>query len=101
MPLNLRDLIAVLVLSSIVFKLAKPVALLFSSEQDFSRRRNLWYVLTVAAFLSPNIWLYILVAAPFLLVSGRKDSNPAALYLFFCTSCHRLPRRSRSPGARS
>jgi O-antigen ligase len=82
MPLNLRDLIAVLVLSAIVFKFAKPVALLFSSEQDFSRRRNLWYVMTVAAFLSPNIWLYILIAGPFLLVSGRKDSNPAALYLF-------------------
>ena len=82
MPLNLRDLIVVLVLSSVVFKFAKPTALLFTSEQDFSRRRNLWYVLTLAAFLSPNIWLYILITAPFLLISGRKDSNPAALYLF-------------------
>ena len=82
MPINLKDLIVVLVLSSVVFKFAKSTALLFSTEEDFSRRRNLWYVLTVAAFLSPNFWVYALVAVPFLLVGGRKDSNPAALYLF-------------------
>jgi O-antigen ligase len=82
MPLNIKDLIVVLVLSSVVFKFAKSTALLFSSEQDFSRRRNLWFVLTVTAHLSPSIWLYVLVATPFLLVGGRKDSNPSALYLF-------------------
>lgn len=82
MPINLRALIVVLVLSSVVFKFAKSTALLFSSEQDFARRRNLWFVLTVAAFLSPNIWIYVLIAVPLLLVSGRKDSNPSALYLF-------------------
>ena len=82
MPINLRALIVVLVLSSVAFKFAKSTALLFSSEQDFARRRNLWYLLTVAAFLSPNIWLYVLIVAPFLLVGGRKDSNPSALYLF-------------------
>ncbi len=52
MPLNVKDLIVVLVISAVVFKFAKSTALLFSSEQDFSRRRNLWYLLTVAAFLS-------------------------------------------------
>jgi hypothetical protein len=82
MPINLKDLIVVLVLSAVTFKFAKSTALLFSSEQDFSRRRNLWYVLTVAAFLAPNFWLYALIAVPFLVVGGRKDSNPCALYLF-------------------
>jgi hypothetical protein len=82
MPINLKDLIVVLVLSSVVFKFAKSTALLFTSEKDFSRRRNLWYLLTIAGFLSPNFWVYVLIAAPFLLVSGRRDSNPAALYLF-------------------
>jgi O-antigen ligase len=82
MPINLRALIVVLVLSSVAFKFAKSTALLFSSEQDFARRRNLWYLLTVTAFLSPSIWLYVLIVAPFLIVGGRKDSNPSALYLF-------------------
>jgi hypothetical protein len=82
MPINLRALIVVLVLASVAFKFAKSTALLFSSEQDFARRRNLWYLLTVAAFLTPSIWLYALIVAPFLVVGGRKDSNPSALYLF-------------------
>jgi hypothetical protein len=82
MPNNIKALIVVLVLSSVVFKFAKSTALLFSSEQDFSRRRNLWFVLTVVAYLSPSIWFYVLIAVPFLLVGGRKDSNPSALYLF-------------------
>ena len=82
MPINLKALIVVLVLASVAFKFAKSTALLFSSEQDFARRRNLWYLLTVTAFLSPSIWLYVLIVAPFLIVGGRKDSNPSALYLF-------------------
>jgi O-antigen ligase len=82
MPVNIRALIVVLVLSTIAFKCAKSIALQFSNEQDFLRRRNLWFVLTVVAFLSPSIWIYVLIAVPFLWVGGRKDSNPAALYLF-------------------
>ncbi len=82
MPPNVKNLIVVLAISAVVFKFAKSTALLFSSEKDFSRRRNLWYVLTAAAFLSPSIWLYVLIAVPLLVGSGRKDSNPSALYLF-------------------
>jgi hypothetical protein len=82
MPINLKALIVVLVIASIVFKLAKKTALLFSAEKDFQRRRNVWFVLTIAAFLSPSIWLYALVAIPFLLFSGRKDTNPSAFYFF-------------------
>ena len=61
MPLNVKNLIVDLAFSVVVFKFAKSTALLFSSEQDFARRRNLWYVLTVAAILSPSIWLYVLM----------------------------------------
>ena len=79
--IELKVLIVVLALSVMVFALAKPVALQFSSEDDFKRRRNVWMALTVVAFLSPNIWLFALVGAPVLYWGGKKDSNPLAFYL--------------------
>ena len=80
MLLNLKALIVVLVLAITIFALAKPVCLRFMTGEDFTRRRNLWIALTVAAFLSPSFWLYVLVATPLLLWAGARDSNPLALY---------------------
>ena len=71
----------VLAIAGPVFLFAKPIALIFSAEKDFKRRRNLWFALTITAFLSPNFWLFALVAIPLLSWAGRKDSNPVALYL--------------------
>jgi hypothetical protein len=81
MILSLKELIVVLVLAAFTFRLAKPTALLFIGPDDFSRRCNVWYVLTAAAFLSPNFWLFAVVAIPVMVIAGRKDSNPGALYL--------------------
>jgi O-antigen ligase len=81
MILSLKELFVVLVLAAITFRLAKPVALLFMAPDDFSRRRNIWYVLTVTAFLSPSFWLYAVVAIPVITIAARKDSNPTAVYL--------------------
>ena len=78
---NLKALIVVLGISMIAFLFLKPIALRFTAEADFNRRRNLWLTLTCIGFLVPNIWLYILVAGPLLLWAARKDSNPVALYL--------------------
>jgi hypothetical protein len=50
--------------------------------EDFSRRRFVWFILTIVSFMSPNFWLYALVAVPMLLWANRTDSNPIALYLF-------------------
>lgn len=71
----------VLVVAIAVFALAKPFALQFSSVEDYVRRRNVWLALTIAAFLSPSYWLFLLLAAPLLWWAARKDSNPIALYL--------------------
>ncbi len=57
------------------------MALRFTSAEDFSRRRVVWFVLTIVGFMSPNFWLYTLVAVPVLLWASRNDSNPVALYL--------------------
>jgi len=82
MPLNLKDLIVVLFLSTIVFILIKRTALIFCNERDFIRRRNAYYVLSCAAFLSPSFWVYAIVAVPALWMVGRRDTNPGAAYLF-------------------
>lgn len=77
---NLKALVVVLGLAITIFMLAKPLCLRFMAADDFSRRRNLWLVLTVAAFVSPSFWLYVLFATPVLVWAGARDSNPLALY---------------------
>jgi O-antigen ligase len=81
MILSLKELIYVLIIAAIIFQLAKPIALSFMTPVDFSRRRYAWYALTATAFLSPNFWLFAVVAVPVMAIAGRKDSNPSALYL--------------------
>jgi hypothetical protein len=80
MIVNLKALIVVLALAFLVFRSAKPIALGFCTEEDFCRRRNTWFLLTITAFLSPSFWIYVLVAVPVLLRAGRRDSNAVALY---------------------
>jgi O-antigen ligase len=82
MALNLKELIIVLALSYGVLRLARPIALRFTSPDDLRRRCRLWYVLSIAEFLCPEFWMYAALAIPLLIAAGRKDSNPAGLYLF-------------------
>ncbi len=72
-------------LTSAAFFLARPLALRFMSNADFQWRRGAWMWLTAVAFLSPNFYVFSLIAAPTLLYVGHKDSNPAALYVFLLT----------------
>jgi O-antigen ligase len=81
MPASLKALLVVLAIAALTFRLARPVALKFSSASDFTRRRNVWFVLTIVAFLTPNFWLLVLIAAPLLFYAGRKDANPVAFFL--------------------
>lgn len=76
-----KRLIIVLALASLVFHFAKPIALRFMSDEDFYRRRLVWFLLTIVSFVSPSFWLYVFVAVPTFLWANRKDSNPIALYL--------------------
>jgi hypothetical protein len=79
--LALKELIIVLVIALVIFKYAKSGTSPFTAPDDFARRRNTWCAVTVVAFFCPIFWLFCLIAIPFLVVAGRKDSNPAALYL--------------------
>jgi O-Antigen ligase len=84
-PTNTKGLIVVLIIAALIFGLAKPIALLFSKREDFSRRCSIWFILTATGFLSPSFWLFTLVAIPLLAWGARKDTNPIALYLFLLT----------------
>ena len=81
MLLSVKELFVVLIIALLIFKLAKPVALTFMSSVDFDRRRRAWFALTIIAFLSPNLWVLVTFAIPVLVITGRNDPNPAAVYL--------------------
>jgi hypothetical protein len=91
MPYNLKVLLVVFAFSAVTLTLAKPVALQFMAEQDFKRRRNAWLILSAAAFLFSNYWLFVLVAAPTLYWGGKKDTNPLAFFLFLMNVIPSLP----------
>ncbi|MGE5492235.1 MAG: O-antigen ligase family protein, partial [Actinomycetota bacterium] len=46
------------------------------------RRRNLWLVVTLLVFLAHNFWFFMAAAGLLLAMTGRRDPNPLALFLF-------------------
>jgi hypothetical protein len=78
---NLKALIVVLAFALFVFAVVKPLCLRFMAPEVFVFRRNLWLGLTAVGFLSPNVWVHLAITSATLVWAGRKDPNPAALYL--------------------
>jgi hypothetical protein len=82
MPEHLRALVVILGIAVPAFWLAGKVApSRLMSLEDFRRRRNLWFAITLLAFFSHSFWLYIVVAAAVLLWQVPRERNPMALYL--------------------
>jgi O-antigen ligase len=98
MMLSLKELMIILVIATVIFRLARPLVLIFTTKEDFARRTRAWYLLTAAAFLSPNFWLFALIATPVLIWVGRKDSNPGAVYLFLLQVIPSIPIMIPMPG---
>lgn len=72
----------ILAIATAVFAIAKsPITFQSCTEQDFKRRRNLWFFLTLSAFLAHNFWLFALVVTCGLAYALRTESNRYALYL--------------------
>jgi O-antigen ligase len=82
MPEYLKALIVILVLATTVFAFAHRPACAITKAGDYTRRRNLWFVITLAAFLAHNFWLYTLIAIPLLLYANPRETNPPALFFF-------------------
>ncbi len=82
MPEQIRALIVVLVLAGAVFLIARrPACDQAMDEVDFVRRRNLWFIVTLLAFLASNFWLLMVLAGIVVFLAGRKEHNTMALYL--------------------
>lgn len=78
---HLIALPVILVLAGAVFIGAiGPITAQACSPQDFRRRRNLWFVLTLAAFLTHSFWLFMVIAALALALTVKAESNRFALY---------------------
>ncbi|WP_336333444.1 O-antigen ligase family protein [Pseudomonas putida] len=80
MPEHFRALIVILFLASVVFLLARRPATDLIPLRDFKRRRNLWFLLTLLAFVSHSFWLYLCAGAVILYIAGRREHNPMALF---------------------
>jgi O-antigen ligase len=94
MPEHLRALVVILVLATAVFTFAKPpVCVLASAAGDFERRRNLWFAITLAAFLAHNFWIYIIVVAALLLFALPRESNKLAMFFILLFAVPAIPAR--------
>ena len=92
MPEYLRALIVILVLATVIFAFAKaPACALASTTGDFERRRNLWFGITLAAFLAHNFWIFIIVTAALLLFALRREPNKLAMFFFLLFAVPTFP----------
>lgn len=82
MPEYLYALIQILFLATAFFAFANQSATAIIGRDHFTLRRNLWFGLTLAAFLAPNYLIYAFIAVPLLLYSKRNESNLTALFFF-------------------
>jgi O-antigen ligase len=94
MPEHLKALVVIMVLAPVVFVLAnRPVTAVAMAPEDFSRRRNLWLLITAIAFLAHNFWIYIIAAGLLLLATTAREPNKLALYYFLLFAVPALPAR--------
>lgn len=82
MPEYLRSLLIILILSTAFFSFAGRSASAIIGRDHFTARRNLWFGITIAAFLAHNFWAYTFIAILLLLYANRRETNPPALYFF-------------------
>ncbi len=82
MSTHLKAFIVMFVMSYALLKIMRPTMIQFIAPKDYETRARLWLILVAASFLSFDYWLYFFAAATAIYFIGRKDSNPASLYIF-------------------
>lgn len=82
MPEHLRALIVVLVISAIVFAFAHRPACAIAGAGSYTRKRNLWFALTLIAFVAHSFWIYALLAIPLTIYAYSRETNIPALFFF-------------------
>lgn len=92
MPEHLRALVVLLVLATGVFIFARnPACVTAMRPEDFRRRRNLWFAMTLTAFLAHDFWIYIVVAATVLIFTVPREPNKFALFFFLLFAVPAIP----------
>ncbi|MEO8296709.1 MAG: O-antigen ligase family protein [Burkholderiales bacterium] len=86
MPEHLRALVVILGLALCTFWMVRPLApTLGMADQEFVHRRNMWFAITLVAFLSGSFWIYVAITGILVLArvkASKPDPNPVALCLF-------------------
>ena len=77
---HLRALIVIIFLSSIGFAIAKKIVQKDILVTDFNRWRNVWFVVTITAFLAHNFWLYLILSGFLILLITNRAQNKMALF---------------------
>ena len=92
MPEHLRALVFILPIAWVVFFFAKKAMTIGgpTRPEDFNRRRNLWFALTLTAFLAHNFWLFAALATIAIVFSARTEPNKCALHLAVLVCLPRL-----------
>ena len=80
MPEILRSLIVVLFIAFTVFHFGKKTFVSMGmSEADFVLRRNAWLIITLAAFLTHNFWIFCAVTTGAVVYAAKRDSSKLSL----------------------
>jgi O-antigen ligase len=83
MPEHLRALIAILCISTAVFfTIGSEARRFFPEKGDYERRRNVWFAITLVAFLAHNFWIFILLASIVLAATAANEKNKVSLVFF-------------------
>ncbi len=83
MPEHFRALVVVLLLSSVVYALARRPACEWALDhRDFARRRNLWFGITLIAFFAHNFWVFMAITALLLVHARRREASIVALFVW-------------------
>ena len=82
MPESLRSLIVILSLSIAFFAFAARPASIIIGREHFTTRRNLWFGLTLVAFLANNFWIFVFIAIPLILYARQQETNLVSLFFF-------------------
>lgn len=94
MPSHLKAVVVVLVLAALVFTIAKaPACAVATTPSDFERRRNLWFAITLTAFLAHNFWIYIVVTGALLVFASQREENKLAMYFFLLFAVPFIPEQ--------
>lgn len=81
MPQHITAYVYVMIMATVVFMvLQKPLTASLVALPDFKRRRNVWFGITTAAFLSHNYWVYAAITTLIVLYALQKEPNPVAMY---------------------